>query len=136
VKYQYRPVRFYLTVLALTWTFWIPGAFMSDDSPGSLGMLFMLLGLFVPSITAIATVFSSGSKALKADFREKLFGAFRVKPFAVAASLITFCAIVAVSILLSTFAGQSLGQFSFTERFLFFRRRRITFAYDYSGIID
>jgi membrane protease YdiL (CAAX protease family) len=115
MKYQYRPIRFYLTVFVFTWAFWISAVFV----PEYLRMTFMLLGLFVPSVTAIATVLTSRSKALKQDLRQKMFGAFRVKPPVVIAAIIAFFAIIAVSILFSTLAGQSLKQFSFTEDFSF-----------------
>jgi membrane protease YdiL (CAAX protease family) len=115
MAYQYKPLRFYLRVFIFTWAFWIAAIFV----PEPLNMLLMLLGLFVPSVTAVVTILTSKSNALKQDFRQKLFGAFRVKPPVVIASIITFFAIIAVFILLSTFAGQSLKQFSFAEDFSF-----------------
>jgi membrane protease YdiL (CAAX protease family) len=115
MKYQYRPIRFYLTVFVFTWAFWISAVFV----PEHLRMTLMLLGLFVPSVTAIVTILTSKRKALKQDFRQKMFGSFRVKPFVVIAAIIAFFAIIAASILFSTLAGQSLKQFSFTEDFSF-----------------
>ncbi|GHU57599.1 CPBP family intramembrane metalloprotease [Clostridia bacterium] len=79
----------------------------------------MLLGLFVPAVTAATTVLTSKTAALKADFKAKLIGAFRVKPLIVLVAIATFFGIIAVSILLSTLAGQSLDQFSFVEGFSF-----------------
>jgi membrane protease YdiL (CAAX protease family) len=113
--YTYKPVRFYVIVFALTWAFWIPAAFVSEE----YRMLLMLLGLFVPSITAITTVLTSKNAALKADLKAKLIGAFRVKPLIVLIAILSFFGIIAASILLSTIAGQSLGQFSFVEDFSF-----------------
>jgi membrane protease YdiL (CAAX protease family) len=113
--YHYKPLRFYLIVFALTWGFWIPAIFMKDE----LRFFSMLLGLFVPAITALITVLASKNAALKKDLRHKLFGAFRVKPKIVIAAIISFFVIIAVSILLSTLAGQSIGQFSFTADFSF-----------------
>jgi membrane protease YdiL (CAAX protease family) len=113
--YHYKPLRFYLIVFAATWGFWIPAVFMKDE----YRYLFMLLGLFVPAVTALITVLASKNAALKKDLRDKLFGAFRVKPKIVIAAIASFFAIIAASILLSTFAGQSLGQFSFTADFSF-----------------
>jgi membrane protease YdiL (CAAX protease family) len=113
--YKYRPIRFYLITFALTWAFWIPAAFVPEE----YRMLLMLLGLFVPAVTSITTVFTSKSAALKADLKAKLIGAFRVKPLVVIIAIVAFFAIIAASILLSTFAGQSLEQFSFVEGFSF-----------------
>jgi membrane protease YdiL (CAAX protease family) len=115
MAYQYKPFRFYLTVFIFTWAFWIAAIFV----PEHLRMVIMLLGLFVPSVTALATTLTSKSRALKNDLKQKMFGAFRVKPLVVIGAIIVFFAIIAVSILLSTFAGQSLEQFSFTEHFSF-----------------
>jgi membrane protease YdiL (CAAX protease family) len=113
--YTYRPIRFYLTVFALTWAFWIPAAFVPEE----YRMLLMLTGLFVPAVTAMTTVITSKNTALKADLKAKLVGAFRVKPLIVVIAIVTFFGIIAASILLSTIAGQSLEQFSFVEGFSF-----------------
>jgi hypothetical protein len=78
MAYQYKPLWFYLTVFVFTWALWITAIFVPESVPESLNTLF---GLFVPSATALMTVFTSKSRALKADFKQKMFGAFRVKPF-------------------------------------------------------
>ncbi|MDR1961706.1 MAG: CPBP family intramembrane metalloprotease [Gracilibacteraceae bacterium] len=113
--YKYKPIRFYLIVFSLTWAFWIPAAFVPEE----YRMLLMLLGLFVPAVTAMTTVLTSKSDALKADLKAKLVGAFRVKPFVVIIAVVSFFAIIAASILLSTFAGQTWRQFSFVAGFSF-----------------
>jgi hypothetical protein len=46
--YQYKPLRFYITVFAVTWGFWIPVAFVGEK----YRLLFMLFGFFVPAVTA------------------------------------------------------------------------------------
>lgn len=79
----------------------------------------MLLGLISPAVTAVITVLTSGSKALKADLKRKLVGFYRIKPLNILAAVLLFSAIVVISILLSTLFGQSLKQFSFTEDFSF-----------------
>jgi len=120
MTYKYKPVRFYATVFALTWTFWIVAAIVgrtSADTNISLGL--MLLGLFVPSIIALYTVFSSGDAALKKDLRMKFTGLFRVKPLVVTTAIITFGMIIAASILLSALFGQSLDQFALADDFSF-----------------
>jgi membrane protease YdiL (CAAX protease family) len=113
--YRYRPVRFYLITVALTWAFWIPAAFVPEDCR----MPLMLLGLSVPAATSMITVLSSRDSVLKADLKAKLIGAFRVRPLVVIVAIVSFFSIIAVSILLSALAGQSLGQFSFVEGFSF-----------------
>jgi membrane protease YdiL (CAAX protease family) len=56
---------------------------------------------------------------LKKDFKEKMLGAFRVKPLVVLLSILIFGVVIASSILLSTLFGQSLSQFSFVCGFSF-----------------
>ena len=118
--YKYRPVRFYIICFASTWSFWIIAAVLSqtpDDN--GLSTLLMLLGLIAPSVTALITVLTSGSPSLKRDFRRKITGFYRIKPFNILTAVILFAVIVAVSILISTLFGGSLAQFSFTEDFSF-----------------
>ena len=119
-QYRYRPLRFYIICFATTWTFWIFAAVISK-SPNDNGIsaLLMLLGLTAPAITAVITVLTSGSKALKADLRRKLIGFYRIKPLSIIAAVLGFMVIVFLSILFSVLAGQSLEQLSFTEDFSF-----------------
>lgn len=56
---------------------------------------------------------------MKADLKRKLTGFYRIRPLSILAAVIGFMGIVALSILLSLFAGQSLEQFAFTEDFSF-----------------
>jgi membrane protease YdiL (CAAX protease family) len=79
----------------------------------------MLLGLITPAVTAIVTICTSKSPELKKDFKEKMLGAFRVKPIIVLLSILIFGAVIASSILLSTLFGQPLSQFSFVGEFSF-----------------
>lgn len=79
----------------------------------------MFLGLCVPAGTAVLTVLLSKSKALKSDLKRKLIGFYRVHPVNLFSAFTLFVCIVAVSILLSVFFGQSLDQFSFAEGFSF-----------------
>ena len=120
--YQYKPVRFYGIVFALTWMFWFAAANAGHniaDGGDGISLALMLCGLLVPPVTALLTILLSKSAALKKDLRDKLIGLFRVKPFIVITAVVLFGAIIAVSILLSTFFGQSINQFSFTDDFSF-----------------
>lgn len=119
-QYKYRPIRFYITCFAATWSFWIAAAILSrTPNDNGLSTLLMLFGLIAPSITAITTVLTSGCKALKQDLKRKMIGFYRIKPLNILLAILLFAAIVAVSILLSTLFGGALGQFSFTEDFSF-----------------
>jgi membrane protease YdiL (CAAX protease family) len=109
--YKYKPFRFYITVFVFTWLFWIPAAFMPEEP----GMTLMLFGLLVPPITALVFVMTSKSASLKNDYKQKLVGLFRVKPFVVLTAIISFFLIICASILIATLFGESLGQFTLTD---------------------
>lgn len=115
-SYKYHPIRFYLIVFVLTWTFWIAAAVCRDNGAA---MTLMFLGLCVPASTAVCTVLASKSTALKSDLKRKLIGFYRVHPLNLLTAVGLFACIVAVTILFSTVFGQSLEQFSFTEGFSF-----------------
>ena len=119
--YKYRPVRFYGTVFAVTWLFWIAAAVVGHRVPddSTISFALMLFGLLVPPITALCTIMRSKNSALKRDLRDKLIGLFRVKPVTVISAIILFGMIVVASILLSTLFGQSISQFAFADDFSF-----------------
>ena len=108
-RHQYKPLRFYVDCFAATWVFWITAAFISkSENDNGLSLLFMLFGVMASAVTAVITVLTSGSKALKADLRWKLVGFYRIRPRSILAAVIGFMTIVAVSILLSLLFGKSL----------------------------
>lgn len=115
-KYTYRPVRFYITVFAITWFFWLL-AILFDES--SVLFLFMFLGLVTPAIVAVVTVFTSKSTLLKQDFKRKIVGFYRIKPWYIVLAVCIFATIVIASIGTSILFGGSPSQFSFTEDFSF-----------------
>jgi len=115
-KYEYKPVRFYITVFFFTWLFWICAIVINDEKySGAL----MLLGLLAPAVTAMVTVATSKSKELKDDLKRKVIGFYRIKPIYILLGIVIFMVIVAVSICASVLFGESLGQFSFTDGFSF-----------------
>lgn len=114
--YKYRPIRFYVTVFATTWFFWLFAILFNDGLTNTLGMV---LGGICPATVAIITVFTSKSDALKKDFKRKISNFWKLKPLYIFAAVLLFSAIVAGSILLSTAFGESLEQFSFTKDFSF-----------------
>jgi membrane protease YdiL (CAAX protease family) len=114
--YVYKPKRFYITVFATTWVFWLFAILFNDGLTNTLGMV---LGGLCPATVAIITVFTSKSDALKKDFKRKIFNFWKLKPLYILAAVLLFSAIVACSILLSTAFGESLDQFSFTKDFSF-----------------
>ncbi len=114
--YVYKPVRFYVTVFALTWGFWIL-AILFRDTP--LLFLFMLLGVVMPAATAVVTVLRSGNDMLISDLKRKLAGFYRIDPVFIIIPVLTFIVVVICSIATSVLFGGSMEQFSFTDGFSF-----------------
>ena len=115
--YVYKPKRFYITVFALTWGFWILAILCKNNNP--LLFLFMLLGLIMPAVTAVVTVVTSGNEMLKADLKQKIIGFYRIKPLYIIIPAIAFGIAVICSIGTSVLFGGSTEQFSFTDGFSF-----------------
>ena len=114
-KYRYRPVLFFVLTYLFTWIFWIPAAFVPEETAAPL----MVLGLIAPAAVSTVFVLRSGSKALKQDLKNKLVGFYKVKWTNVFLAAGVFAVIVACSILLSLAFGQKTDQFAFTEDFSF-----------------
>ena len=113
--YRYRPVLFFTLTYLFTWIFWIPAAFVQEDT----GAVLMLAGLIAPAVVSTLFVMLSGSEALKKDLKVKLVGLWKVKWSNVFLAVGVFALIVSGSILLSPAFGQKLNQFAFTEDFSF-----------------
>ena len=113
--YRYRPALFFFLAYLFTWIFWIPAIFVPED----LGAGLMVIGLIAPAAVSTAFVQVSGSDELKRDLKNKIIGFCRVKWKNVLLAILVFAGVVAGSILLSLFFGQSPDQFSFTEDFSF-----------------
>ncbi len=114
--YIYKPKRFYITVFALTWGFWILAIIFKNTS---LLFLFMLLGLLMPAVTALVTVLTSGNDMLKADLKRKILGFYRIDPVYIMIPVILFLIVVFLSISTSVLFGGSAAQLSFTDGFSF-----------------
>lgn len=114
--YKYHPVKFYLLVFVMTWAFWFEAILFDEGMSCALGML---LGLLSPAIVAVYMVFSSRNTLLIEDFKRKLLGFYKLRPFNLVLAVVVFVLIVSASILLSTVFGESLEQFAFTEDFSF-----------------
>ncbi len=114
--YKYRPVRFYLLAVGITWFFWIVAIMLHSEIGGIVGMV---IGLSTPAVISAIMIASSKNKELKRDFKEKLFSIKKLNVGNLLLVIVLSIAAVCISILLSTLFGQSLSQFSFTEDFSF-----------------
>jgi len=69
--YDYRPVPFFVMAFVVTWIPWSVAAYAGSQNSESYASLFNLVGLLGPLAEALVLILSSGSEALKSDFRER-----------------------------------------------------------------
>ena len=110
--HQYRPWRFFLIAYAATWIPWFVGIYLGTQ-PGleAYGSLLSLVGLLGPIGATLFMVFSSGSAALKCDFKDRLFNLRRIRPFYAVLAVVLPFAVIYFSIILSLGLGESAEQF-------------------------
>lgn len=120
-EYIFKPKKFYLITLAVTWVFWFAAAFLSKKVGNTIvvAMVLMALGLCVPSVTAFIFVKRSNCDRLKQDYKEKLCCLFRINVKNLLAATTVMIAIIFTSIGISLLFGESKDQFAFADGFSF-----------------
>ena len=78
--YDYRPVPVFVMAFVVTWIPWSVAAYAGSQNSESYASLFNLAGLLGPLVVALVLILSSGSEALKSDFRDRLFNLRRIRP--------------------------------------------------------
>ena len=108
----YKPARFFLIAYAVTWFFWLAGAYLSwhGAGEGTLGLL-VFLGLTGPFIAALVMFRQAGSPELWRDYRDRLFGLKRIDGRMLPLILFLAPALVCVAIAISLPLGGSPDQF-------------------------
>lgn len=111
-SYQYKPALFFLMAYVVSWIAWSFGVYVgSQKELEAYAALFNLIGLLGPIGAALFLVLTSGSKALKSDFKDRLFNLRRVRPtYAIFAVAMPF-AVMCLAIWLSLWFGHSTDQF-------------------------
>ena len=110
---RYRPVAFFVAAYLAAWVPWLVGAHLARQEGGELhGFLFILLGLLLgPTGAALFFVASSGSPALKRDFRDRIIDLRRIRPlYALVAVFLPFV-LMGLAIGVSLGFGESPDQF-------------------------
>jgi membrane protease YdiL (CAAX protease family) len=109
--YQYRPVLFFVATFVATWIPWFIGAYLATDQRGQSSVSpFGYVGLLGPLVVSLAFILTSGSKALKADFRSR-FNPRRLRPFYVIVAIAIPTVLMYLGILVSLPFGESADQF-------------------------
>jgi membrane protease YdiL (CAAX protease family) len=112
--YDYRPVPFFVMAYVVTWIPWSVAAYVgsqNSESSESYVSLFNLVGLLGPLAVALFLILSSGSEALKSDFRDRLFNLRRIRPLYLIVAIVMPSTVMGLSIWLSLWFGQSADQF-------------------------
>ena len=111
---RYRPVAYFVTAYLAAWVPWLIGAHLARQEGGEVhGFLFTLLGLLLgPTGAALFFVASSGSLALKRDFRDRIIDLRRIRPlYALVAVFLPFV-LMGLAIGVSLGFGESPDQFA------------------------
>jgi membrane protease YdiL (CAAX protease family) len=111
---RYRPVAFFVAAYLAAWAPWLVGAHLASREGGEVyGFLFTLLGLLLgPTGAALFLVASSGSPALRRDFRDRIIDLRRIRPlYALVAVCLPFV-LMALAIGLSLGLGETPEQFT------------------------
>jgi uncharacterized protein len=111
---RYRPVAYFVAAYLATWAPWLVGAQLARHEGGEAhGFLFTLLGLLLgPTGAALFFVASSGSLALKRDFRDRVINLRRIRPlYALVAVFLPFV-LMGLAIGVSLGLGESSDQFT------------------------
>jgi hypothetical protein len=119
--YQYKPHHWAALTLGFTWVPWAAaialGAGQEEVEAYSFqGVVFAfaIFGLFGPTIASLIMIFRSGSPALKADFKDRLFNLRRIIPRFLVLTIVLPTAVVSTAIGISLLFGQPTDQFSLT----------------------
>ncbi|MGD9502204.1 MAG: lysostaphin resistance A-like protein [Methyloceanibacter sp.] len=109
--YRYRAVQFFALAYALSWSAWLAAIYAgSRPELEPYAALANLVGVLGPIGATLFLVLTSGSAALKRDFRDRLLDLRRIRPpYAALAVLMPF-AVIGLSILLSVWLGQPADQ--------------------------
>ena len=115
-RYQYRPWGFFLIAYVATWIPWLVGAYLVRQ-PGleAYAPLLSLVGLLGPIGATLFMVLTSGSCALKCDFKDRLLNLRKIRPILAILAVVAPFAVICLSILLSLWLGESIDQFQLAD---------------------
>ena len=117
-SYRYKPLSYFALVFVLTWAPWSFAAYYSYQRATELySNLFALVGLLGPFCAALIMIWSSGSRDLKHDFKERLVSLRLIRPGYLPVILILAPLALFLSTWLSVEVGRSADQFRLSGGF-------------------
>jgi uncharacterized protein len=118
-SYNFKPFKFFLIAILITWISWLVAAYFSYRSGNEADQVLSILelaGLFGPFIASIWLIFTSNSKELKQNYLKRLFDLRLIKLSSLPAFLLIFPAVMVVSVWIShLFFGRSLDQLAIAK---------------------
>jgi len=118
----YNPRKYFGLTFAISWTCYGAAAVRSHQVTGDLMedpliSLGMIIGLFGPLIAALICMAGRANRPIRADFRSKITKLGRIRPAFLPVVILTYPALIAVAVLISTRFGGSLGQLGLSAEF-------------------
>ncbi|MHC1702865.1 MAG: CPBP family glutamic-type intramembrane protease [Tenuifilaceae bacterium] len=116
----YKPFKFFFFTFLLTWVSWFLSAYFSfNENSKNIFVVLMIPGLVAPFCIALWMILASKNKRLTSGFRNKLFNLRLIKLESLPAIFLIMPFAVFISILISTFFGESFDQLKFSDGFSF-----------------
>lgn len=119
--YEYKPRQWVALTLGLTFVPWAVAIALGAGQENvetysfkGVVFAFAIFGLFGPTIASLIMVFRSGSRELKADFKDRLLNLRRIIPRFLILAIVLPSLVVLTAITISLLFGQSTDQFSLT----------------------
>jgi len=105
-------VRFFLAAYVVTWIPWFLAVYAGlQKGLQAYATLFNLVGLMGPFAVALFLILTSGGKALKSDFKDRILNLRRIRPTYLTLAIAMPFTVMCLSIWLSLWFGQSTDQF-------------------------
>ena len=114
--FAYYPVQFYLIAILASLSFMLIAADLSYRGQIEKTLPLLLIGLFMPCITALAMIHLSGNKAMIQDFWTRLF-LFEIQPGYLTVILFLMPCVILIATALSLAFGYSTDQFCLANEF-------------------
>jgi hypothetical protein len=116
IAFTYHPVQFFLVTILATFIFGFVAAYLSYRSQIEKMQTFLIIGLFVPCITALSMILLSGNKEMIRDFLTRLL-IFKIQLSYLSVILFLMPCVILVATVLSLLFGYSTNQFCLAESF-------------------
>lgn len=118
LNFQYKPLKFYLPTMLITWVAWFIAAYFSyNENLSSLKFVFLSVGLLAPITMALVMIFGSGNTELKKDFINRLTNFKLIRPSYLLAILLIMPVTLFLATAISLLFGQPVSQFSLVPNF-------------------